>query len=63
MKSALLMSVLFAALVIPTLAARDPDPRRALKRMVVALVLFNAAYLAYVTLVHPVVFVPVWGGE
>jgi hypothetical protein len=62
-KTILLMSILISAVVIPTLAARDPNPRRALKRMVVALVLFNAAYLAYVTLVHPVVFVPVWGGE
>lgn len=60
MKTALLMSVLFAGLAVPMLAARDPNPRRGVKRMVLFLLLFNAAYLAYVTLVHPEVFVPVW---
>jgi cytochrome c biogenesis factor len=58
MKSLLLMSVLIAALAIPAIAARDRNPRRGVKRMVLMLLAFNAAYLAYITLVHPFVFVP-----
>lgn len=60
MKSLLLMSVLIAALLVPAITARDSNPRRGLKRMVLLLLLCNAAYLAYVTLVHPAVFVPKW---
>ena len=60
MKSLLLMSVLFAQLLIPALAARDPLPRRGVKRMMFMLLAFNAAYLAYFTLLHPVLWVPHW---
>jgi len=58
MKSLLLISVLIAALAIPAMAARDPNPRRGVKRMVLLLLAFNAVYLAYITLVHPFVFAP-----
>jgi hypothetical protein len=54
------MSVLFASIAIPAVLARDRDPRRAVKRMLVLLLAFNALYLAYLTLVHPFVYVPVW---
>jgi hypothetical protein len=60
MKTALLMSIVVAALAIPALAARDSNPRRGLRRTVVLLFVFNALYLAYLTLVHPFVFVPAW---
>ena len=60
MKSLLLLSIVIGALVIPMRAARDPNPRRGVKRMLLMLFLFNAVYLAYVTLVHPAVFVPKW---
>jgi hypothetical protein len=60
MKSLLLLSIVIAALVIPLRAARDPNPRRGVKRMLLMLFLFNAVYLAYVTLIHPVAFVPKW---
>jgi len=58
MKSLLLISLLIAALAIPAITARDPNPRRGLKRMVMLLLAFNALYLAYITLIHPLIFVP-----
>ena len=60
MKSLLLLSIVIAALVIPMRAARDPNPRRGVKRMLLWLFLFNALYLVYMTLIHTVVFVPQW---
>lgn len=60
MKSLLLLSVVFAALFVPVLAARHPNPRRGVWRMLLALLLFNALYLAYVSLIHPVLFPPEW---
>jgi hypothetical protein len=60
MKSLLLLSIVIAALVIPLRAARDPNPRRGVKRMLLMLFLFNAVYLAYVTLIHTAAFVPKW---
>jgi hypothetical protein len=54
------MSVLLASIAIPAALARDRDPRRAVKRMLVLLLAFNALYLAYLTLVHPFAYVPVW---
>lgn len=60
MKSLLLMSVLFASIAIPAVLARDREPRRAVKRLLVLLLAFNALYLAYLTLVHPFVYVPTW---
>jgi hypothetical protein len=60
MKSLLLMSVFLATLVIPALAARDHNPRRGVRRMLFWLLFFNIAYVAYLTLGHPVLFVPKW---
>ena len=60
MKALLLLSIVIAALVIPMRAARDPNPRRGVKRMLLWLFLFNALYLAYMTQIHTVVFVPKW---
>jgi cytochrome c biogenesis factor len=58
MTSFLLVSVLLAALVVPVIAAGDRNPRRGVKRMVAVLFVFNALYLAYLTLVYPFVHVP-----
>lgn len=60
MKSLLLMSVLIASMVIPAIASREPDPKKGMKRMLLLLLLFNALYVAYLTLVHIVVYVPTW---
>ncbi len=58
MKSLLLLSIVIGGLAIPALLARDPNPRRGQKRMLLLLLVFNVLYLAYVTLLHPVLFVP-----
>jgi len=60
MKSLLLFSVVIAAIALPALAARDPHPRRGFKRLLVALLVVNALYLAYLTMLHPVLYVPHW---
>lgn len=60
MKSVLLLSIVLAALAIPAVTARHPNPRRGVWRMLLLVLLFDAAYLAYITLVHPVVFPPQW---
>jgi hypothetical protein len=55
-----MMSVMFAALVIPAVTARARSPRRGLRWMLLLLLTFNLAYVAYVTLVHTEAFVPKW---
>ncbi len=59
MKTLLLMSILIATVAAPALAARHPLARRGLKLMLLFLLAFNALYLAYVTLVHVELFLPV----
>jgi len=49
----LLLSVIFALLVLPMLFAMDPSPRRGLRRAVFAVALFNVAYLVALYLTHP----------
>lgn len=60
MKGLLLLSVVLAAIAIPALGARDPNPRRGLRRVFLLLLLVNALYIAYLTQLHPVLFVPRW---
>jgi len=60
MRSLLPLSIVFAAILIPTLAARDPQPRRGARRMLVWVLAFNLVYLAYIALVHPIAFIPEW---
>ena len=55
----LLVAIIVAAIVIPVITSRDPDPRRGARRMVLALLVFNLLYVAYVTLVHASSYVPV----
>jgi hypothetical protein len=59
-KSLLLMSVLLMSFALPAVLARDANPRRAVKRLLVLLLVTNAIYLAYLTLVHPETYVPTW---
>jgi hypothetical protein len=49
----LLLSVIFALLVLPMLFSLDPSPRRGLRRAVLAVALYNAAYLLALYLTHP----------
>jgi len=59
-KSILLFSIVLAAIALPALFARDSRPRRGFKRMLLALFIANALYLAYLTLIHPALFIPKW---
>ena len=45
MATLLIMSVLFATVLIPLWAAREPSARRGYKRTVLGLCVFNALYL------------------
>lgn len=47
-----MMSILIATVAIPAAAARDPSPRRGVRRMLLGLLAFDALYLAYVALLH-----------
>lgn len=60
MKSLLLFSIVLAAIALPAIFARDSRPRRGFKRLMLALLIVNAIYLAYVTMFHPVLFIPRW---
>jgi hypothetical protein len=48
----LLFAIVVAIVAAPALAARDPNPRRGVRRAVVFLLAFTLLYVAYVTLVH-----------
>lgn len=60
MKSLLLISIILAWIAIPARAARHPNARKGLARMVIWLLVATAAYVAYMTQVHPFVYVPHW---
>ena len=45
MQKLILLSVMFAAIVIPTLAARDPLPQRGFKRTLVGFLVFCLCYV------------------
>ena len=53
MAKLLLVSVLIASVAIPALAARDPDPRRGLKRALWQTLLFDTLYALAVLYVYP----------
>jgi hypothetical protein len=50
MGKVILLSVVIATVVLPMRAARDPQPVRGLRRMVLWLVLFNVLYM--LALIH-----------
>lgn len=60
MKSLLLFSIVLAAIALPAIFARDARPRRGFQRLMLALLIVNAIYLAYLTMLHPVLFIPRW---
>ena len=43
----LLISICVATIAIPSLCAREPNPRRGIKRMLLWMLVFNALYLGY----------------
>lgn len=54
----ILLSIIVATVVLPAIAARDPNPRRGTTRLVLYFLLFNLLYMAYVTLVHATYVLP-----
>jgi hypothetical protein len=53
MSKLILLSVLVAFVALPSLAARDPHPRRGLKRTLLWMVAFNLAYAVGVLVLVP----------
>lgn len=58
MKTLALMSIIFATILAPALAAFDPNARRGIRRLVLFMLGFNALYVAYLTLIHVTFFEP-----
>jgi hypothetical protein len=53
MAKLILVSIIFATVAIPIVAARDPHPVRGLKKALFYAFLFNVAYLVGVLLIYP----------
>lgn len=53
MAKLLLVSILFATIAVPTLAARDPNQVRGLRRALYGTLLFDCCYLLAVRFVLP----------
>ncbi len=53
MQSLLLMSILFATIAIPLVAAHDAYPRRGLRRAVLGILAFDVIYLVACMVVYP----------
>lgn len=58
MAQAILASILLATVLLPVLAARDPDPRRGLGRVLQGFAVACVLYLAAVLLVYARFFPP-----
>lgn len=54
MRDLILRSMLVAVLAIPLVAARDPQPRRALTKAVLWFVVFNLFYMLALRFLYPV---------
>ena len=54
MRNLLLRSVMLALVIIPLVAAREPHPRRALRKAVVMFLGFNLCYLLALRFLYPV---------
>jgi hypothetical protein len=49
----LLVSIVFATIVLPLRAASEPSPSRALRRVLVSMFAFNVIYLIAILYVYP----------
>lgn len=47
-----MVSIIVATVALPAVAARDPSPRRGMRRTLLSMLAFVALYVAYVTIVH-----------
>jgi hypothetical protein len=57
-----MMSILFATILVPAACARDSNGARGLRRMLLLLLLFDLAYVLYVTQIHTRYYVPAGRG-
>lgn len=53
MQKLILMSVIYATAILPLIAARNPSPRRGLRKAVVWMLAFNLIYVLAVMFVYP----------
>ncbi len=53
MDKLILLSVIFATVAIPALTARDPNPRRGMRRTLFWMMTFNIAYYIAVLYIYP----------
>lgn len=53
MQKFLLVSIVLAHIALPLWAARDRDARRGLKKTLLSMLLFDAAYLAAILFIYP----------
>lgn len=54
MRNLLLRSIMLALVVIPLVAARDPHPRRALRKALVLFLGFNLFYMLALRFLYPI---------
>jgi hypothetical protein len=52
MEKLILVSILIATIVLPARAAREPDPGRAFRKLVVSMAIAGAAYLFALVVVY-----------
>lgn len=57
-----MISIVIATVAVPALHARLADPRRALIRMLVMLLVFDLLYVGYAAFIHTSIATPVWRG-
>lgn len=53
LRKLLLVSILFANVAIPIWAARERNPGRGLKKVIVSMLLFDLVYLAALVAIYP----------
>ena len=53
MQKVVLVSILVISILVPAFAARDENPRRALRRVVVGMLIGICAYVVAVLLIYP----------
>ena len=53
MAKVMLLSVVIGMMAIPILSARDANPRRSVRKVVLAIFLFNLLYLLAIRYVYP----------
>lgn len=53
MAKLLLLSTVLVSILMPILCAKDPNPKRGLRRLVQGMVLYNAFYVFAVLVIYP----------